>query len=249
MSSYQKLCTQFYDLDKPQISEEAINFYLSYAKKAKGPILEPMCGSGRYLIPFLRMGFDIDGVDASFHMLEACRKRCKKENLRTNLSQQYIERMKLNRKYALVIIPASSICLLTEQKGVIESLKRIYDYLLPLGHFVFEIETMNARPIQEGQWNGRWVEKTDGSKILLSWISIYNERNKRCENIDCYEHFKRNKLIETEFEELNIKLYEPMEIIHLLEATRFIGIKMLKVYKFKIPGKTDNRIVIECHRT
>ena len=207
-----------------------------------------MCGSGRYLIPLLRLGLDIDGVDASSHMLEACRKRCKVEKLLPKLYQQFVEQMNLKRKYSLVIIPASSICLLTDNKLMEQSLLRIYDHMLPNGHFVFEIETLNARPKNQSQWNGRWVEKPDGSRILLSWIIVYNEKNRICENIDCYEHIKGNKLIETEFEELNIQLYEPKDIIHLLRDTGFKGIKMLKGYKFQKPGKYDHRIVIECQK-
>ena len=45
-----------------------MDFYLSYAKKEMS-ILEPLCGSGRFFIPFLENGFDIKGVDNSREML------------------------------------------------------------------------------------------------------------------------------------------------------------------------------------
>jgi hypothetical protein len=61
MNSYQKLCTEFYDIDKPSAPSDALNFFLHYAEKANGPILEPMSGSGRFLIPLLERQFDIDG--------------------------------------------------------------------------------------------------------------------------------------------------------------------------------------------
>jgi hypothetical protein len=48
MESYQELCTQFYDLDKPSASKEALDFYLHYADSANGPIFEPMCGTGHF---------------------------------------------------------------------------------------------------------------------------------------------------------------------------------------------------------
>ena len=54
MDSYKKLCTQFYDIDKPTAPPDALEFYLQYALKAQGPILEPMCGTGRFLVPMLR---------------------------------------------------------------------------------------------------------------------------------------------------------------------------------------------------
>lgn len=39
---YKALCTEFYELDKPFASKEALEWYLEYAKEANGPILEPM---------------------------------------------------------------------------------------------------------------------------------------------------------------------------------------------------------------
>jgi 2-polyprenyl-3-methyl-5-hydroxy-6-metoxy-1,4-benzoquinol methylase len=71
LDTYLNLCTQVYDLSKPTPPKDAYEFYYSYAAQAKGPILEPMCGTGRFLIPLLEEGFDIYGFDASEHMLKA----------------------------------------------------------------------------------------------------------------------------------------------------------------------------------
>ena len=52
MNSYRRLCTEFYDIDKPRPPDEAFAFYRGRAEQVKGPILEPMCGSGRFLLGF-----------------------------------------------------------------------------------------------------------------------------------------------------------------------------------------------------
>jgi hypothetical protein len=64
MNSYKTLCTEFYDIDKPNAPKEALNFYLHYVEQANGRILEPMSRSGRFLIPLLERQYDIDGLDA-----------------------------------------------------------------------------------------------------------------------------------------------------------------------------------------
>lgn len=46
LDTYRSLCTKVYDLSKPSAQEEAYAFYRSYAKNAKGLILEPMCDLG-----------------------------------------------------------------------------------------------------------------------------------------------------------------------------------------------------------
>lgn len=46
METYNDLCTKFYEADKPRAPKAALDFYMEYARKANGKILEPMCGSG-----------------------------------------------------------------------------------------------------------------------------------------------------------------------------------------------------------
>ncbi len=45
IGTYKSLCTEFYDLDKPTASKEALEYYLKEVKKSIQPILEPMCGT------------------------------------------------------------------------------------------------------------------------------------------------------------------------------------------------------------
>ena len=48
MDTYGKLCTEFYDLSKPEAPADALEFYLRHLDNTDGPVLEPMCGSGRW---------------------------------------------------------------------------------------------------------------------------------------------------------------------------------------------------------
>jgi SAM-dependent methyltransferase len=93
LDTYLDLCTQIYDLSKPTPPEDAYNFYRNYLKNAKGLILEPMCGTGRFLIPFMEEGFYIRGFDASAHMLEALLAKAKLKNLKPNVSQGFVENL------------------------------------------------------------------------------------------------------------------------------------------------------------
>lgn len=65
---YGSLCTELYELLHPEAPREELDFYLSYAAPGQR-ILEAMCGSGRFLVPFLERGFAIEGVDLSAEML------------------------------------------------------------------------------------------------------------------------------------------------------------------------------------
>jgi hypothetical protein len=70
------LCTEVCDLSKPNLPEDAYAFY-DYALQAKGLILKPMCGTGRFLLPLLEEGFDVYGFDASDHMLASLHAKAK----------------------------------------------------------------------------------------------------------------------------------------------------------------------------
>ena len=249
MSGYKKLCTEFYDLDKPKPPQDALNFYVSLAGEANPPILEPMCGSGRFLIPLLEHGFDIEGVDSSSHMLQACRENGKRRGLTPILYQQSVEQMVLPRKYGLVLIPAGSFCLIAETLRARESLKRIYELMLPKAKFVLEIETPRSKPARPGQWCGRWVERLDASKILLSWLSFYDEEKRICRTINRYELFKAETLVETEFEEFILRLYEPEEFRALLETAGFKSVRLFKPYQSCTPDDSDPSIVFECNKS
>lgn len=76
MKSYNKLCTEFYDADKltADIDSEEVSFY-KQKLATTDLILEPMCGSGRLLIPLLQLGYNVEGLDTSEPMLYNCQQR------------------------------------------------------------------------------------------------------------------------------------------------------------------------------
>src|SRR5262245_52521306 len=194
MNNYKSLCTEFYDIDKPDPPDDAFSFYLHYAEKAKGPILELMSGSGRFLIPLLERQFDIDGLDASQQMLRACHERCRSKGLTPVLYEQFLDQIEVSRQYNLVIIPASSFCLITGDKQIKESLNRIYALMLSGARFVVEIERLAPNPTDTGIWGGRWVERPDGAKILISWLNHYDETERISRSIHRYELIKDGQL-------------------------------------------------------
>jgi ubiquinone/menaquinone biosynthesis C-methylase UbiE len=236
-----------YDLDKPEVPKDAFGFYLPYVENSRGPILEPMCGSGRFLIPMLDRGFDIDGVDASAHMLEACRTHCTRKGLKPALYHQFLHQMDLPRKYGLVFIPAGSIILIIDQAQVLESLKRIYNHMLSQAKLVLEVETPRARPKNPGQWGGKWVNRPDGGKVVLSWLSTYDEDTQLSRSLTRYDLFsKEGELLQTELEEFNLRFYELSEFRALLESSGFVDVRTYKLYQTCEADEDDETIIFEC---
>ncbi len=245
MESYRTLCTRFYDVDKPQPPADALAFYLGYCTRARGPVLEPMCGSGRFLVPIMERGVDIDGVDASPAMLEACRTKCRERGLAPRLFEQTVERMTLPRRYDLVILPASSFCLLTEPTRIHDALLAIRSAMAPGATLVIEIELHLNRESQSWPWSGRWVDLPEGGKIVISSLNTYDAADHIMRSVSRYDLMKDGKLCETEMEALDLRYYDRAEFHSLLENAGFVAIDCVKPYSGEKPDG-DETVVFEC---
>lgn len=219
---YKGLCTDFYELDKPHPPEDALQCYLKFAEEAQGAILEPMCGTGRFLVPLLEKGYPVTGFDYSSHMLDVCRNKCDRLGLKATLVEASFESFSLPENYNLIFIPSSSFCLLTSPDEIAQALKFISNRLKPGGKFVFEIETLQAFGGSQGEWKGKWVNKPDGSKIVINTLSHFDSLS-RIETLLCrYELWEENKISCTEVEDFRLRLYEQSEIELLLEEQGLI---------------------------
>ena len=215
--SYKELCTEYYDLDKPSAPEDALQCYLHYAKEANGPILEPMCGTGRFLIPLLQAGYDVTGFDNSAHMLNVCRKKCEQLELRTTLLEATFKTFSLEKEYSLIFIPCGSFCHLIAAEEISQALTFISNHLKSNGKFVFEIETLKAIREPQGVWRGKWVNKPDGSKIILNVLSQFDSTSRVETGLFRYELWEKNAISRTEVEIYHVRHYDPMEIEEILK--------------------------------
>lgn len=243
--SYGKLSTEFYDIDKPAAPAEALAFYLRHATEANGPILEPMCGSGRFLAPLARHGLDIDGVDTSRHMLEACRRRCHGLARMPSLHEQPLHELSLPRSYELAFIPEGSFHLIADLDKARESLKRLWSALRSGGRVIMEIE--NEKPAVSGSWpwGGRWVRRADGALFAISWLSRFDAETSIAHSLHRYERFENGQLQETELEELSLRKYTLQEVLDLLRAVGFGQLRAVRPFDGTPADATDPLVVLE----
>ncbi|WP_058533982.1 class I SAM-dependent DNA methyltransferase [Legionella saoudiensis] len=248
LDTYQNLCTEVYDLSKPNAPQNEYSFYRSYAAEVKGPILEPMCGTGRFLLPLTEEGFDVHGFDASQPMLERLHAKARSKNLNPKVWPGFIEDLNQSEKYSLIFIPSGSFGLITEKTDIQKALKIIYEHLEDKGLFVFEIETLHAVPNELGIWRGSRWPKEDGTVIVLSQLAMLNEEV--CYSIGKYELIDNNRVIQTEVEEYKIRIYQdPSFLRNLLTEVGFSKVRMVKGFdRNASPDEKDDNIVFECRK-
>ena len=245
LDTYLSLCTEVYDLSKPNPPEDAYAFYRDYAMRANGRILEPMCGTGRFLLPLLQDGFNVHGFDASDHMLEALLAKARAKNLEATVWKGFVEELKRPEKYNLIFIPSGSFCLMIDPVVVKAALKAFYDHLSGDGVLLFEGETLKAvSPLDV--WRGSVWHKPNGQMIMLSQLATM--KNNVCNSIGKYELIHNNSIIHTEIEELKIRIYEQLELIEILKSCGF-KVRAIKAFdRSATPDESDEAIVYECRK-
>jgi SAM-dependent methyltransferase len=249
MTTYGQLCSEFYDLDKPGPPPDAFDFYERYAQNADGLIVEPMCGSGRFLLPLLAQGLDIEGSDTSPEMLGACRKRAGALGLSPRLAEHSLEQLRPSAPAALIFIPSGSFGLLLEQNSVQRSVRAVHTALQTAGTFLVEVELQQTcSPQSSGGWGGRWVERADGSKLILSWLEQYSGQPNVALSLHRYELVQNGQLQAVEFEEFRVRSYTCAEFRQLLEEAGFREIRALKPYAEAPHDAEDEAIVFACRK-
>jgi SAM-dependent methyltransferase len=201
---YGPLCTEFYDLDKPEPPAAALAYYLARAHAANGPVLEPMCGSGRFLLPLLAAGIDVDGIDASAEMLAACRRHAAARGLAPSLHAAALERLALPRRYALAFVASGSIGLLGHGDALDGALVRLREHLAPGGTLLVCIDEPGAEPIAADS-APRIVHAADGSEIR--YVARATAMHDAVRYDGRYERRRGGVVVEREAETLTVALH------------------------------------------
>jgi len=132
-----------YDLDQRNITKDDIPFYLEYASKLPGSILELACGTGRVTIPLANEGYNIWGIDLSKKMLYQL--KVKMENLqeevkeRIHITQADMTNFELGRAFSLIIIPFRSFQSLTSEEQQRACLHTVHRHLSEEGYFIINV--------------------------------------------------------------------------------------------------------------
>ena len=249
-AQYGRLLTEAYDLDKPEAPSEPLAFYLRQIDQASLPVLAAMCGSGRFLLPMLARGIDIDGVDASVDMLEACRRKASKQDLEPDLHQQALHELAVPRTYGLILIAGGgSIGLVPDHDELREGLRRMYAHLAPGGYLLLEIEPPPPqRGRRGGVWHGRWWSRPNGNRIVLRSISEYEPATHLETGLGIYELYEGSTLAATEVNDWVRRFWKPEAFSAELTAAGFEDIRLTRAYTDAELAGDEEMVTVRCSK-
>jgi SAM-dependent methyltransferase len=160
---------RYYDADFGAV-EDDIPFYRELARRCGGPILEPMCGSGRLLAPLARVGYRLAGVDVSAALLALARTRLTSAGLlgQVDLLEADIRQIAPEGPFGLAIVALNSFMHLPSATDQLAALGRIHAALRPDGLLALDLFNPDLRAL--AGYNGELVfDKTfalaDGTRV------------------------------------------------------------------------------------
>jgi SAM-dependent methyltransferase len=141
---------RYYDADYGAIDDD-LPFYRELARRAGGPVLEVMCGSGRLLLPLARAGLRLAGLDVSGAMLKLARERLAAAGLgeRVELLEADIREQAPRGSFGLAIVAINSFMHLASPADQLAALARIHAALRPGGLLAIDLFNPDPRALAE----------------------------------------------------------------------------------------------------
>jgi SAM-dependent methyltransferase len=161
---------KFYDAYVGDYARD-LPLYSALASQTHSPILEIGCGSGRVLLPLLKAGHMVTGVDISEEMLRLSEDKLIKNQLRercTLVNHNFVDQA-LPQTYGLALVTFYTfnyLLTLDHQKAFLD---HVAESVLPGSVIAFHLFFPN--PLLHPEISGKWIDKgqyqVSGETILL----------------------------------------------------------------------------------
>lgn len=218
---YGNLCTEMYEILHEKAPQDELDFYLSYAKK-EDKILEALCGSGRFLIPFMEQGFDIFGIDLSVAMLN----KLKQKAPNAKVFQADILEYSSKNRFDYIFISSGSVSLFTDINLCRKILGKIKEMLTPEGKFVFAVDTVADKCSDDNDYKISVTTKTkEGFDLILKNKNYFDEQSRTQFSPGIYELYNGTELLQSEYMDFQTHLYKFGEMERLLKEIGFTNVK------------------------
>jgi ubiquinone/menaquinone biosynthesis C-methylase UbiE len=220
------LIAPFYDTEHAQFSED-LDMYRNFAELCGGSVLELACGSGRVLLPLVREGYTVTGVDTSASMLELARQRLQTAGVtsRCTLVQQDICTLHLTQKFRMALIALGSFAHIVSRKDQQQALASVRAHLSRGGVFIIDISNADARYMEglsghvlhQGTW------RRDDGTMLSHFVSPASSLDKHLlELTHFYDSYSQGGTVQRTVATMYLYLFERSEMELLLEQAGFV---------------------------
>ncbi|MFH0897963.1 MAG: class I SAM-dependent methyltransferase [bacterium] len=252
--AYKGITAQLYDLwfdvNKPF---EDLLFYQKHIRKNGGIALEIASGTGRLLLPYLREGMNVEGLEPSLDMNNICLEKAENFGVKPVLHPQAMESMKISLSYKTIYIPLFSFQLLVKRSDIFEALRRFYLHLEKNGQLLIAlfIPEASVTTSQDGTWKIRSKAgcPEDGSHVVVSEATIHNQFDQIQNKWFRYEIYNGGEqVIQTIIKTVNIRWYYPYEFTIMLEKIGFRDVFIYGDYTDEAANNKSETLIFSARR-
>lgn len=246
---YRGLVVEAYDLWLEQNPPGDAGYYRRLIEDDGQPALEVACGTGRLLLPYRAAGLDVEGVDASEEMLEACRATAAAMGIEPTLHLQPMEALDLPRSYRTVFVPYGSFQSLVEIGDVEAALKGFRSHLDSDGRLVLALFTAREDYDRLRRWRvRREATRPDGATILMHEAVAYDRTEQVRTDWYRYELVEDGEVTRTETRRMRQRWYTKHEIRLRLERAGFREVVAYGDYTEEPFGDAHTHMVVIARR-
>lgn len=231
MHFYTNLAAQYYDAFFECTDEQELNFWHQHIASSTAPALELGVGTGRILLPLLQRGLTVEGVDCSAFMLAQCAAKAAVRNLHSQLYEQYIEQLQLEKQYGVIFSPLGTWQQIADRAAAQQALRRCYEHLLPGGKLIIYTYLPWYNAAEFGQWHTLpEVTTADNVTLQVEKKEIHDALEQCIYATYRYRALRDNNIIATEEKEMIIRWYSRFEMQMMLEHAGFAAIQVTSGY-------------------
>ena len=197
-------------------------FYLDLLTRRAGRALDVGCGTGRLLIPCLKAGIDVEGVDSSDQILQICRERAAEDGLAPVLYRQRMEELDLPHEYTAIIVPGGSFQLVTDLNEAVETLRRFCAHMAPGAVLAISLDDPDGE--MSDQLLGRWrpaktaTRQSDGATLVHDrMLHAIDRGEKTTTTLLRYKVDLDGRRISEEVHVMRMRIYDEDEIRAMLK--------------------------------
>ena len=164
---------EIYDLENREFGPDG-SFFLDFAKKLDGPVLELGCGTGRVTIPLAQNGVDITGLDVVPAMIE--RAKQKAGELPIQWITADVRCFRLERSFRLIFEIGSVFQHVLTRSDQEAFLARVREHLENDGRFIVSLLFPRPDLLTSVETEKEWFsyENHAGQKIRVSGTEYYD---------------------------------------------------------------------------
>jgi SAM-dependent methyltransferase len=240
--------TELYDLENQSFEPDGL-FFLNYAQKMNGPVLELGCGTGRVTIPLAQNKIEITGLDLAPAMLETARQKAGDLPIPWILGDT--RTFKLNQTFRLIFETGAVFQHLLERPDQEAYLARVREHLDPQGVFIMALIFPHFDRLSTVEEEQPWLTYTNqaGQEVRVSGTDFYDPlRQVKLET--AYRRWTdQNGLEHCKVAPLSLRYLFPQEMETLLVYNGFQILERFGNWDFSPLSAASPLIIFVCQKS